>query len=97
MSGAPFITVLFTCHKCGVQRVRALVRARRRDEDVRDWMLVAGQACGNRHGQVSPQCPQRELDLAIPAPLNEGDGIGMTAAAVPDDVKLPEMNSRAAN
>lgn len=95
MSG--FITVLFTCHTCGLQHVRTVVPSRRKGQDVIDWVNSAMVLCAARHKQLNPNCGTGHLDLAIPQPLNEGDGLGESAAPVGDTSGFKLMPSKAAN
>ena len=97
MSDKSTITVLFTCHKCGLQRVRLEVTKRKSDEDVADWVKTVAQNCGDRHCFLAPQCPERQVDLLIPMPVNKTDGIGMSAQEVLDMEKSDLLNSKGAN
>jgi hypothetical protein len=92
-----FITVLFTCHGCGLQRVRVLVRARERGEDLILWMQAVRAAVTKRHAGLAATCGKPEFDLAIPV-AREGDGVGMSMAEnVPDKLSDDFMKSRGAN
>lgn len=91
------LTVMFTCHRCGLQRVRVEVRFRRRDEDVKPWMDEVARQCGMRHAFLSGGCPEKKCDLAIPSPANKEDGIGMSASLVPDMSDSDMLKSKGAN
>lgn len=97
MGDALPITVLFTCHKCGLQRVQVIVRARGEGEDIRSWMDVVAEKCGQRHAFLSPACLERKADIAIPAPIREGDGIGVSGQSLPEKFSDDFLKSRGAN
>lgn len=100
------ITVLFTCHRCGLQLVRVEVPIRQAGQDIRHWMEQTAALCGRRHDALSRKllprgCPDRKVDLAIPLPAKEGDGLGMSMeAGWPDNMlqKLKnDLKSKGAN
>lgn len=91
------ITVMFTCHGCGLQAAHVQVTKRAKNEKITDWMPKVQQAVANRHSFLSPNCTKRECDLAIPLPDDETSGIGMAAQKVVDGVVPNFMKSRAAN
>lgn len=97
MADALPITVLFTCHACGLQRCRVLVRARGEHEDVRAWVEVVAAKCGERHAFLSPHCPERKVDLAIPMPTEKSHGVGMSAQTPPEKLSDDFIKSRGAN
>lgn len=96
MIGSSSITVIFTCHKCGLQRVRVLVPVRGRKQDLKSWMDRVTELCGKRHTALSPTCTERKCDLAIPTPL-EGDGVGMSSMPVPETLSDDFLKSKGAN
>lgn len=64
-------SVIFTCHQCGLEDVRVIVRARNEKEDVVAWVTSAIEVCGAHHKRLSPECRSRHLDLAVPVPDND--------------------------
>jgi hypothetical protein len=94
MSG---MTVLFTCHKCGLQRVRVEVPLRTEGQDIVEWTQQTAQYCGDRHALLSPKCDEGKLDLIIPLPKNETDAIGVSAPPVPDMSNSDLLKSKGAN
>ena len=89
MRESSVITVLFTCHRCGLQRVRVNVPARGSQQHIMQWMVeVVSAKVGARHSFLSPDCPEWKYDLAVPLPSNESDGIGMSADPLGDDTGL---------
>jgi len=69
--------VFFTCHQCGLKKVKVEVDARRVDQDIMAWMEIVRAACGVRHSSLSPFCTEVKCDLLIPAPEGAGK-VGMT-------------------
>lgn len=58
-----------TCKACGLDRAPFLVRERRGDEDIVQWMRTVVQTgAGYAHGIFSPACKSEVCDLWLPAP-----------------------------
>jgi hypothetical protein len=94
-----FITVLHTCHGCGLQRCRVLVAARRPDEDITKWMEYVGIQIGKHHYNLAPTCTAETADIAIPLPPDEPDAyIGSPRSAdIPDELGADFLKSKRAN
>lgn len=61
-------TLLFTCHGCGLQRVRVMLVERGSKEDVLQFMERVKVAVGDRHRKLSPTCNSEQCDIALPIP-----------------------------
>lgn len=59
------ITCMYTCNACGVKDLPVEVPARE-EEDVVKWVEAAAALMGADHGEHSPDCPSRTIDLKIP-------------------------------
>ena len=60
------ITVLYSCHACGLKRIEVDVLARE-NEDVVAWMDAVGHKLSEDHARKSPHCrPQTLSDVMIP-------------------------------
>lgn len=72
------ITVLFTCHGCGLIDAKSHIRYRRPDEKIEDWMKEVQQQVGLTHSLLSRECKTRCCDLKIPLDSKDQQhGIGM--------------------
>jgi hypothetical protein len=89
--------VLFTCHGCGLQRVKTLVWPRAAGEDIARWMESVQAAVGKRHAYLSPNCRQGKADIAIPLPADESRGIGTSAAEPAGPLGDDFLKSKGAN
>jgi hypothetical protein len=68
------ITVKYSCHTCGLERVELNVKARG-DEDVITWMNSLGPQLAADHKKHSPKCNAQSVqDLMIP--VTGADKIG---------------------
>lgn len=67
----------FTCRRCAADKEPFLVRYRRTNEDIVEWVEGAvGPAMGAAHAKRSPLCMAQHVDLMLP--IDEaGGGIGM--------------------
>lgn len=61
------VTVMFTCHICGITKHRVEVPART-TEDVMEWTHNTAYLCGIEHKKLSPSCTEDKADLYLPAP-----------------------------
>jgi hypothetical protein len=89
------ITVLFTCHKCGIQRVRVPVKERTPGQDIKEWMDSVMVECGKVHKRISGRCDSRHLDLAIPVP--DKGPVGESAPEIKEPLSDDFMKSKGAN
>lgn len=72
------ITVLFTCKGCGLIDSEIEVRARRPDEDIRNWMKVVQDTVSKVHRRRSLWCDHATFDLKISMPKDDSKRIGDT-------------------
>jgi hypothetical protein len=72
------ITVIWSCPVCHLRGIREKVENRRPEADITEWVEAVAQQCGNQHDSLNPTCENDSIDLAIPMPENEGDGIGVS-------------------
>lgn len=92
------LVVIFTCQKCGIQRVRVPVLARTSNQNIKDWMdIVVLPACAKRHLNLSPTCDSGKLDLAIPMLSDGSVPIGSSSPAVPETLSGDFMKSKGSN
>lgn len=66
------ITVMFTCHRCGVEKAKVSVRDRGKDEDVVVYVQDIMNEVGDAHSLRSPDCPERKVDLYLPFDKESG-------------------------
>ena len=72
------IQLKYSCKTCGITKRTVSVRARRKSEDVREWMDEAVGKIAQDHFERSPHCMAKKID-EMWIPLVEGDeekGIG---------------------
>jgi len=60
------ISVLYSCHKCGAEKVKVTVRERRDGEDVVAFVREVAREVGIHHRHRN--CSGDKADLMIPAP-----------------------------
>lgn len=68
------ITVLYSCHKCGLNNVAIDVKAREQ-EDVIEWMEYLGGELARDHDRRSKRCITRHL-VDVKIPIEGADRIG---------------------
>lgn len=61
------ITVMYTCHLCGIVKAKVWV-PERGQEDVIAFTERTALLCGQDHDARSPKCQAGKLDLWIPVP-----------------------------
>ena len=73
-----YTTVRYTCNACGIDDVKVLVRARREDEDIKEWVEnVMSWAIIDHHKIFSPKCRARTMaNVKIPVGGKNKDLIG---------------------
>lgn len=64
------ITVLYTCHACGVTKQPVECRAREEHEDLIEWMNKVRWRVAKDHTRRSLLCEESKCDLMIPAPAD---------------------------
>lgn len=60
------VTVLYSCHGCGLTQQPCEVDARGDKEDIMSWMEHVQFQVGQNHHFKSPGCASRVCDLMIP-------------------------------
>lgn len=68
------ITVLYSCHKCGLKDVGVELKART-DEDLMDWMDMMGRSLSADHDRRSPGCVIQKLSY-VKIPMAGRDRVG---------------------
>jgi len=64
------ISVLYSCHKCGLKDVKVQVPIREPNEDVKSWMDTTAILLGDDHNAKNPHCFLTELsEVKIPIPV----------------------------
>jgi len=100
MSEQLTMIVVWTCHKCWCQLVKTIVPTRSEGEPIEDYMRKVGQKCGDHHVRLSPRCPCRHIDLAIPLSQNDEDPLGFSGSlgeVGPDSELAKQMKSKGLN
>ena len=71
----PTISVLYSCHQCGLKKIAVAVPART-DEDVVVWVeTIMGRRLAGDHAQRSPHCHPDTLDEVM-IPMTGTDRVG---------------------
>lgn len=69
------ITIRYSCHLCGLEKIHCDVPQREPGSNVIDWMKLVGVKLSDDHARRSPQChPEKLSDVLIP--ITGADYIG---------------------
>lgn len=70
-----FLTVKYSCQKCGIEKRPVIVAERRASESTKDFVAYVAEECCADHRRKSPRCHVSTL-TGLMIPIHDTKGIG---------------------